>query len=269
VPGSFPTRGDPDRLQQIVWNLLSNAVRFTPTGGHVFVTVARSDDSDTLSVRDTGAGIDAQFLPFVFEPFRQADAASTRTHGGLGIGLTIVRRLTEMHGGSVAVASDGVGLGATFTVKLPVRQVTGAGRLAIDVPRVTSLARAHVMVVDDDPDTLELLKTTLRTAGATPIAAASVAEAVQLAAAGTPIDALVSDIAMPGQDGYTLMTILKDRLGPMMPVATVALTAYAAAGDRKRALEAGFREHLAKPVNPNVLLQTLDDLLAQGAPPGR
>ena len=125
---AFPTKGDPDRLQQVVWNLLSNAVRFTPAGGRVMVSIARTDGFDTLRVRDTGAGIEPQFVPYVFEPFRQADAASTRAHGGLGIGLTIVRRLTEMHGGTVAVASDGPGLGATFTVTLPVRDTRDAGR---------------------------------------------------------------------------------------------------------------------------------------------
>ena len=125
--GAFPTCGDPDRLQQVVWNLITNAVRFTPTGGRVTISLTRADGIDTLRVRDTGAGIEPQFVPFVFEPFRQADAASTRTHGGLGIGLTIVRRLTEMHGGTVEAASDGPGLGAAFTVKLPVRETRPAG----------------------------------------------------------------------------------------------------------------------------------------------
>ena len=129
--GAFPTKGDPDRLQQVVWNLLSNAVRFTPADGRVMVSIARTDGFDTLRVRDTGAGIEPQFVPYVFEPFRQADAASTRAHGGLGIGLTIVRRLTEMHGGTVAVASDGPGLGATFTVTLPVRDTPRRRRVAV------------------------------------------------------------------------------------------------------------------------------------------
>lgn len=259
--GTFPTMGDPDRLQQVVWNLISNAVRFTPTGGRVMVSLARASGMDTLQVRDTGAGIESQFMPHVFEPFRQADAASTRTHGGLGIGLTIVRRLTEMHGGAVEVSSDGPGLGATFTVTLPVRHGDSTAEPA-EPARAGSLQGARVLVVDDDPDTLELLQSTLRSAGATPLPAASVAEALHVVAGGAPFDALVSDIAMPGQDGYTLMTLLRDRLGDRMPVASVALTAYAGAADRKRALDAGFSEHLAKPVNPNVLLQTLDDLLA-------
>jgi signal transduction histidine kinase/ActR/RegA family two-component response regulator len=260
--GAFPTRGDPDRLQQVVWNLVTNAVRFTPAGGRVTVSLSRSDGFDTLRVRDTGAGIDPQFLPYVFEPFRQADAASTRTHGGLGLGLTIVRRLTEMHGGTVSASSNGVGLGATFTVTLPVRDGHDTIQAPGDAGRVASLAGANVLVVDDDADTLELLESTLRMAGARPIAAASVAEALHAIADEPTVDAIVSDIAMPGQDGYTLITLLKDRLGSAMPAATLALTAYAAAADRKRALDAGFREHLAKPVNPSLLVQTLEDLIA-------
>jgi signal transduction histidine kinase/ActR/RegA family two-component response regulator len=265
--GTYPTKGDPDRLQQVVWNLLSNAVRFTPAGGRVMVSITRAGALDTLRVRDTGAGIDTQFVPYVFEPFRQADAASTRAHGGLGIGLTIVRRLTEMHGGTVSAASDGPGLGATFTVTLPVRD-TGSGSVSpSETKRVATLTGAKVLVVDDDPDTLELLGQTLRMAGATPLPAGSVAEALHVISDGHIIDALVSDIAMPGQDGYTLISLLRDRLGPAMPAATLALTAYAGAADRKRALDAGFREHLAKPVNPNVLLQTLEDLLANAYSP--
>jgi signal transduction histidine kinase/ActR/RegA family two-component response regulator len=263
--GPFHTMGDPDRLQQVLWNLIMNAVRFTPSGGAVTVTLSRHNETDTIEVRDTGAGIEPQFLPFMFEPFRQADAASTRAHGGLGLGLTIVRRLTEMHGGSVGVTSEGVGKGATLTVTLPVRrssQVTNAA--ALQRPRAGSLANATVLIVEDDPDTLELLTSTLRIAGASPIPAGSVAEALRQLN-GQPLDALISDIAMPGQDGYTLMTLLKDRLGAEMPDATVALTAYASRADRERALAAGFREHLAKPVNPDVLLQTLEDMLAQAA----
>jgi signal transduction histidine kinase/ActR/RegA family two-component response regulator len=263
--GTFPTMGDPDRLQQVVWNLITNAVRFTSAAGHVIVSIDRRDMVDTLQVRDTGAGIEPQFLPFMFEPFRQADAASTRTHGGLGIGLTIVRRLTEMHGGAVAVASDGPGKGATLTVTLPVRaQTVSATPVHLTRARAGTLTQATVLVVEDDPDTLHLLEATLRSAGATPIVAASVADALRQID-GMAFDALVSDIAMPGQDGYTLMALLKDRLGPAMPTASIALTAYAGRADRDRALQAGFREHLAKPINPDILLQTLEDLLAQAA----
>jgi signal transduction histidine kinase/ActR/RegA family two-component response regulator len=261
----LPTMGDPDRLQQVLWNLITNAVRFTPAGGTVTVNLSRRNATDTIEVRDTGAGIEPQFLPFMFEPFRQADAASTRAHGGLGIGLTIVRRLTEMHGGTVSVASEGLGKGATLTVMLPVRRPAQITNPSVNKrPRVATLVDATVLLVADDRDTLELLSSTLRIAGAHPIPAASVAEAL-LALDGQPLDALVSDIAMPGQDGYTLIALLRDKLGLEMPFATVALTAYASPADRERALAAGFREHLAKPVNPDVLLQTLEDLLAEPA----
>jgi len=170
-----------------------------------------------------------------------------------------------MHGGTVSVESDGPGRGATLRVTLPVREHRrGATAEPLDRPRVTSLSGATVLIVDDDPDTLELLSSTVRLAGAIPLPASSVLEALR-AVEGTTIDAMVSDIAMPGQDGYTLIILMQDRLGARMPAATVALTAYASAADRTRALDAGFREHLTKPVNPNVLLQTLDDLLAAEA----
>src|SRR5688500_11697146 len=178
LPGAFLTRGDPDRLQQVVWNLIMNAVRFTPAGGRVTVGLSRKDGVDVLRVRDTGAGIDPQFLPFVFEPFRQADGASTRTHGGLGLGLTIVRRLAELHGGTVDVASDGLGLGATFTVTVPISDVAAVRTGTSEPPRVASLAGASVLVVDDDQDTLELVQSALRIAGEHPLPAASVSEAL-------------------------------------------------------------------------------------------
>jgi CheY-like chemotaxis protein len=262
--------GDPDRLQQVLWNLISNAVRFTPSEGAVTVSIKREDQTDRIRVCDNGAGIEPQFIPFMFEPFRQADAASTRTHGGLGIGLTIVRRLTELHGGTVDVKSDGLGKGATLTVSLPVRHPERIAAPAAPRQRVGSLNEATVLVVEDDADTLELLQSTLKMAGAIPIGARSVPEALR-AVDGHRFDALISDIAMPGQDGYTLLTLLKDHLGPAMPDVTVAVTAYAGRADRDKALAAGFREHLAKPVNPDVLLQTLEDLLAAGigGPPAR
>jgi CheY-like chemotaxis protein len=244
-----------------LWNLISNAVRFTPAHGTVTVSIARLDQVDRIEVCDNGAGIEPQFIPYMFEPFRQADGASTRSHGGLGIGLTIVKRLTEMHGGSVSVASDGPGKGATLTVTLPVRRASQAASSTSAKPRAASLTQAAVLIVEDDEDTLQLLESTLKMAGAKPVGARSVAEALRVVD-GHRFDALVSDIAMPGQDGYTLMTLLKDRPGPSMPDVSVALTAYAGRGDREKALNAGFSEHLAKPVNPDVLVRTLEDLLA-------
>jgi signal transduction histidine kinase/ActR/RegA family two-component response regulator len=258
---TFPTMGDPDRLQQVLWNLISNAVRFTPAGGRVTVTISRADRTDSIEVRDTGAGIDPQFLPFMFEPFRQADGASTRAHGGLGLGLTIVRRLTEMHGGTVSVESEGAGKGAMLTVRLPVRRSVASALTPLQTARAGTLAEATVLVVEDDADTLDLLEATLKSVGAKPVGARSVGDALR-AVDGVTFDALVSDIAMPGQDGYTLMTLLRDRLGPAMPDVSVALTAFASAADRQKAINAGFTEHLSKPVNPDVLLQTLDELIA-------
>jgi signal transduction histidine kinase/ActR/RegA family two-component response regulator len=260
--GEFRTMGDPDRLQQVLWNLITNAVRFTPANGSVTVSLSRTGETDTIEVRDTGPGIEPQFIPFMFEPFRQADAASTRQHGGLGIGLTIVRRLTEMHGGTVTVASEGPGKGATLTVRLPARKVQSlpAAHL-LPRQRVASLAEATVLVVEDDQDTLELLESALKLAGAKPIGARSVVDALR-AADGRTFDAIVSDIAMPGQDGYTLLVLLRDRLGPAMPDVCIALTAFAGRADREKALSAGFTEHIAKPVNPDIVLQTLQDLLA-------
>ncbi len=231
------------------------------------VSLGRTEGFDTLRVRDTGAGIEPQFVPYVFEPFRQADAASTRAHGGLGIGLTIVRRLTEMHGGTVAAASDGPGLGATFTVTLPVRDTRAAAASPAEPARVAHVERRESPVVDDDPDTLELLRADAangrRQASAGWVRGRSppsdcrrtyrrAGERHRHAGAGR----LHADFVVTGSHG------LRDA------GATLALTAYAGAADRKRALDAGFREHLAKPVNPNVLLQTLEDLLANAYTPG-
>jgi CheY-like chemotaxis protein/two-component sensor histidine kinase len=264
---SSPVYLDADltRLAQIFSNLLNNAAKYTEKGGRIWLTAERAGDEVLVTVKDSGIGIPPEMLPKVFDLFMQVDRTLERSQGGLGIGLTLVRRLTEMHGGSVAVASDGPGKGATLTVRLPVRRAAAAPAAGeFQRARVGSLTQATVLVVEDDRDTLALLESALRMAGATPVGASSVAEAMRVID-GVPFDALVSDIAMPGQDGYTLMTLLKDRYGAHMPAATIALTAYAGRADRDRALAAGFREHLAKPVNPDILLRTLEDLLAADA----
>ncbi|MEO8677987.1 MAG: ATP-binding protein [Vicinamibacterales bacterium] len=260
------TIGDPDRLQQVVWNLISNAVRFTPAGGSITVAIDCNPDFDVLTVTDTGAGIDAAFLPFVFEPFRQADAASTRQHGGLGMGLTIVRRLIEMHGGDVSVASDGPGRGARFTVRLPAhRQQAGVkGPVARSPREASSLQGARVLLVDDDADSLDLVGAILRAEGARVLTAAS-AEAALALAVTEPPDVLVTDIAMADQDGYMLLTSLRQRLGVSMPAATMALTAYASQGDRERIFAAGFKRHMPKPIDPVLLVETLQDLITEVA----
>jgi signal transduction histidine kinase/ActR/RegA family two-component response regulator len=262
---ALPTGGDPDRLQQVIWNLLSNAVKFTPPGGTVTIALSRIGAMDEIRVRDTGIGIDAAFLPSVFETFRQADASSTRTHGGLGLGLSIVRHLVEMHAGTVRAESDGRGHGATFTVQLPIRSAErdAPGMSPLRVPRAIEglLEGYSVLAVDDDTDTRELLHSTLIAAGAKVQAAANADEALAVCMASKP-DAIVSDIGMPGRDGYVLIQEIQAALGAQSPRVAIALSAYAAPQDRERALTAGFHKHMAKPVDPEELVKTLHSLLS-------
>jgi signal transduction histidine kinase/ActR/RegA family two-component response regulator len=263
----LPSIGDPDRLQQVVWNLLSNAVKFTPAGGCVTVTVARNGDSDELTVSDTGIGIEPAFIRSVFDTFRQADASSTRQFGGLGLGLSIARRLVDLHGGTIHVSSGGTGHGATFTVRLPVRMPEPAA--ATDEgsrPRTAfaafggKLTSVTVLVVDDEPDTLEMLVSILEGAGATVLPATSADEALRLAVAGHP-QVLLSDVGMPGTDGYSLMTQMRATLGDATPKITIALTAYASERDRERSALAGYQRHLAKPVDPLDLVDVIAGML--------
>jgi signal transduction histidine kinase/CheY-like chemotaxis protein len=254
--------GDAGRLQQVVWNLLANAVKFTPAGGRVEVAVESAPDEVALVVRDSGAGIHRDFLPYVFDRFRQADSTATRVHGGLGLGLAIVRHLVELHGGTVAADSAGEGQGATFKVTLPRRAAVlpagveaGEARAAAagafdEAP--SPLAGVRVLVVDDEPDARELLPSLLEPHGARVTVAASAAEA--LAALATEwADVLVADIGMPGEDGYSLIRSVRGLDGGAK-LPAIALTAYAGEGNRRRALEAGFQVHLAKPVDPSELL---------------
>jgi len=258
--------GDPARLQQVVWNLLANAVKFTPAGGEVAVSLGREDSRVRVAVSDTGQGISPDFLPFVFDRFRQADQRITRRHGGLGLGLAIVRHLVELHGGSVWAESEGPGRGSTFTVELPdassaVANNTppaGAESHAVDdvgadeAPQ--SLAGLRVLLVDDEPDARLLLTAVLEQRGAVVSAVATASEALS-ALPGFGPHILVSDIGMPDEDGYSLMRKVRaldpDRGGR---VPAVALTAYAREEDRLRALLAGYQVHVAKPVNPSELV---------------
>jgi signal transduction histidine kinase len=262
---AMPTVGDPDRLQQVVWNLLSNAVKFTPAGGRVTLALRRSGGVDEISVSDTGVGIDPAFLPNVFDTFRQADASATRTHGGLGLGLSIVRHLVEVHGGSVAAASEGHDRGATFTVRLPVRSLETtatfpAALQAGDLVAGDTLRGVSVLVVDDDPDTRELLESVLNLAGADVRAAESADEALALCRLSTP-DVLISDIGMPGRDGYSLMNELRTTSG-LLPRVAVAVSAYAAQRDRDLSVKAGFQDHFAKPVDPVALVRLIEQRIA-------
>jgi signal transduction histidine kinase/ActR/RegA family two-component response regulator len=267
APVVLPTAGDPDRLQQVIWNLLSNAVKFTPAGGMVVVSLTRKDQIDELVVSDTGLGIDPAFLPNVFDTFRQADGTSTRAHGGLGLGLSIVRHIVELHGGEVRAESEGLDKGARFIVRLPVRAAERQRDLrpaAAPAPRVQLtglLADTTVVVVYVDRDTRELLESLLTTAGATVHLAETADEGFRLCLDESP-DALISDIAMPVRDGYSLIRQLQKALGKDMPRATIALTAFAGARDQHLAAEAGFDRHMSKPFDGQALVQTLRDLLS-------
>jgi signal transduction histidine kinase/DNA-binding response OmpR family regulator len=255
--------GDPDRLQQVLWNLLSNAIKFTPRGGRVHIRLERLDSHAQVAVSDTGQGVNAEFLPYMFDLFRQADSTITRMHGGLGLGLAIVRHVVEMHGGTVRADSPGEGEGATFTVRLPliglrpVEEMIGAtpheGSAAgngFSFDYVPALKGLHVLVVDDEPETRDLLVAVLSRCGAEVRASSSAQDAIE-ALRQWQADVLVSDIGMPGEDGYELIRkvrALEPEHGGRIPA--VALTAYARVEDRLRVLSAGFQMHVPKPVEP-------------------
>ncbi|MFN2531835.1 MAG: response regulator [Pyrinomonadaceae bacterium] len=253
--------GDPDRLQQIVWNLLSNAIKFTPTAGRVAVSVNRVGTYVQLAIADTGQGINAEFLPHVFERFRQADSSTTRKFGGLGLGLSIVRHLVELHGGLIHVHSDGENQGATFTIMFPVLTQFEEARspesteahedsIASDQPSLTGL---RVLVVDDDTDSRAVISEMLLQFGAEVLTAAGAQEALQAIELWAP-HVLLSDIEMPKEDGYSLLQKVRSiegKRGSFIPAA--ALTAYGRPTDRVRALRAGFQTYLAKPIDPHEL----------------
>ncbi len=253
--------GDPDRLQQIVWNLLSNAIRFTPPGGRIDVWLDEHQGQEQIRVVDTGSGIKPEFLPHVFERFRQADASSSRVHSGLGIGLALVRHLVELHGGSVVAESEGEGRGATFSVRLPKRSAeAGEGPIPLDaVPDIADpsrhLAGLHVLVVDDEEDARDLARLAFEQAGARVSLAASAREALATLDRG-PVDVLVSDIGMPGTNGYALLESVRAR-GADAQIPAIALTAYARLEDRERALRAGFQLHVPKPIDPRRLVRAV------------
>jgi len=263
-----PITADPNRLRQVTWNLVSNAIKFTPRGGRVRVALAWKPDRLRLTVADTGQGIAPEFLPHVFERFTQADGSTTRRHHGLGLGLTVVRQLVELHGGTVAVESDGEGCGACFTVDLPTSSAprdtaTRAGDSAVGHDAL--LAGADILIVDDDRDARELVARVLREYGARTRAAASVAEAIELYTAARPT-AIVSDIGMPDEDGIDLIRRVRDiEAGSACPTPAAALSALSRPRDRERSLAAGFDVHIAKPVEPEQLADTLVGLIERGA----
>jgi len=238
--------GAPDRLQQVVWNLLMNSVKFTPAGGRVEISSLRAAGSVVITVRDTGRGIAAEVLPHVFELFRQEDSSSTRAQGGLGLGLTLVRRLVELHGGEVIAQSPGMDRGATFTVTLPVsrqKAPTEAGD-ARQMPDGT-----RVLVVDDDPEFLDLTAMVLRRAGAEVRAVSSAAQAYELVNSWLP-DVVLADLAMPDEDGFMLGRAMRAIFSKRAHVAIIALTAYGTPENHARAIQAGFDLYLTKPVDP-------------------
>ena len=270
APEPLPTFGDPDRIQQILWNLMSNAVKFTPKGGTVEVAVERKGATIRIAVTDSGEGIKPQFLPFIFERFRQADGSTTRRHGGLGLGLAIARHLVELHGGTIRVDSEGEGRGASFTVTLPMRVVQLRAIEATAPPAEErpsaapsappSLRGLRVLICDDDPETREMLVMVLIGAGAEVREAGSAFEALEQLGPFAP-DVLVSDIGMPQVDGYSFMRkvrSLPDAAGGRTPA--LALTAYAQADDERRALASGFQMHVAKPADPRDLIERVANL---------
>ena len=269
-PRAGPISGDPERLQQVLWNLLSNAVKFTKRDGKVQVRLERVNSHVELTVSDTGIGISSEFLPHVFERFRQAEGGITREHGGLGLGLSISRQLTEMHGGTIEVSSAGLGHGASFCVKLPLLIVQPSREEGARVhPRSASatppidpvtLQGVHVLAVDDEPDALALIGTVLEAVGARVTTAQSAEEALSKLLPDRP-DVLVTDLGMPRTDGFALIAQLRQHADPKVrALPAAALTAYARSEDRTKVLRAGFQIHLAKPIDPAELVTTIASL---------
>ncbi len=266
-PAAGAVRGDPGRLQQVVWNLLSNAVKFTPHRGQVRIALRRVESNVEIEVSDNGAGIAPGVLPHVFDRFRQGDSSTTRKHGGLGLGLAIVKQLVEVHGGTVSAQSEGEGRGATFRVHLPLLAVQGdapphpAESAEGDAPDLRGM---HVLVVDDEPDARDMVRRVLEHGGARVCAAGSADEAVEMLRQFKP-DILLSDIGMPHRDGFDLIReirALPPEGGGDIPAA--ALTAFARAEDRERALTSGYQTHLAKPIEPAALLAAVANLAGRG-----
>lgn len=274
-PMAGPATGDPNRLQQVCWNLLTNAVKFTPAGGSIRVTLARVDSHLEIEVSDDGEGIDPAFLPYVFDRFRQADPSSTRRHGGLGLGLSICKQLIELHGGLIDALSAGKGLGSVFRVVLPVaaaledahepRIARGHPAAATDLPGLqdapnSDLRGIKVLVVDDEADAGSLIQRLLQDCSATVATASSAVEAIKMLMRETP-DVLISDIGMPAEDGYGLIRRVRALSDRHSTIPAIALTAYARMEDRAKAIQAGFQTHLSKPVDPGELVAMVQSLV--------
>ena len=261
--------GDADRLQQVVWNLLSNAIKFSPGGSEVTIAVRQAATAVSIVVSDAGQGIAADFLPLVFERFRQAEGSIARSSGGLGLGLAITRHLVELHGGTITVTSEGAGKGAVFTVTLPsstpssARPASRAPSSEAVYPHPPELVGLRVLVVEDQADARAMLAELLQDCRAIVLSATSAAEGMRLVEEQRP-DILVSDMGMPGEDGFSFIVRVR-ALGPERggDLPAIALTAYARSEDRARALAAGFTTHVAKPVEPADLLVVIRDVMAR------
>lgn len=258
---------DPERFRQIIWNLLSNAIKFTATGGQIAIHLHQVGSFAEISITDTGIGIKSEFLPFVFDRFRQADGTTTRSYGGLGLGLAIVRHLVESHGGSASVFSEGEGKGSTFKVRFPFLRENTENPSALITEKATinfvtsTLANLRILVVDDEPDTLEVVSFTLEEYGATVRKVAAATQALKILEEWLP-DLVLSDIGMPEVDGYTLIRTLREKppeKGGLLPA--IALTAYAAENDKQQVYNAGFNSYLSKPVDPQLLIETICNLV--------
>lgn len=266
--------GDANRLQQVFWNLFSNAVKFTQQNGRVVVKAERETDNVKISISDTGIGISPQFLPFIFDRFRQADGSTTRLHGGLGLGLAIVKHLVQLHHGTVEVESPGERQGSTFTVTLPTAATAGANdREAPEAQSngfklglreyATLLEGVRILVVDDEADTRDVIKAMLNTCGSEVNCCGSAADAIKAIRDWKP-DLMVSDIGMPNEDGFELiLKVRKHRSKRTRLMPAIALTAYASKDDKARTLAAGFQAHVSKPVEPEVLVKSIASALGR------
>jgi PAS domain S-box-containing protein len=262
-PEKIQVSGDATRLQQVIWNLLSNAVKFTPPEGKIFVRLEQISNQAQILVQDTGKGIKPEFLPYMFDYFRQEDGATTRKFGGLGLGLAIVRHLTELHGGTIKASSEGEGLGATFAITLPIlAHLPDRQKTAPSAP-VLNINGVRTLIVDDEPDSREFIAFVLEQAGAQVALATSAAEVIAMLTQFKP-DVLLSDVGMPDMDGYMLIQQIRalpiDQGGSIQ---AIALTAYAGDFNQQRAIEAGFQKHIAKPVEPELLIREVASLMNQ------
>ncbi|MDX2100474.1 MAG: PAS domain S-box protein [Leptolyngbyaceae cyanobacterium bins.59] len=263
-PSLRKIKGDAGRLQQMMWNLLSNAIKFTPEGGRVIVSLEQVDRYAQIQVSDTGRGINPEFLPYLFEMFRQQDSSTTRQFGGLGLGLAISQQLVQAHGGTIVASSPGEGQGAAFTVRFPLMVETEKETVsALQFVQLSTLQGIRILTVDDEPDTLEFMQVCLMAEGATVLTADSAQVALSLLAHSS-IDILISDIQMPDMDGYQFIRQVRSR-PQFQPLPAIALTAYAYESDREMALKVGYQRHLTKPIEPTVLVQAILELLSEKA----